>query len=178
MNIIQTSFAGLFVLETVNFQDDRGSFQKLFNFDFFRDNQLDMDFKELYYSVSQKNVIRGMHFQMPPMDHTKVVYVSRGNILDVVLDLRKQSETYGKTFSIELNDHNAKYLYIPKGFAHGFLSLQDDTIVNYVQTSCYSKEHDSGIKWDSFGFDWKLSNPIISERDSNFQTLDNYSSPF
>ena len=136
MTINKTSFEGLLVLETINFQDNRGGFQKLFNFDFFKENGLETDFKEFYYSVSQKNVVRGMHFQLPPFDHTKLVYVSKGRIKDVCLDIRKQSATYGKCFSIELDDKQGKYLYIPKGFAHGFISLEDGSIVNYAQTSC------------------------------------------
>jgi len=168
MKIIETHFDGLLVLETTNFTDNRGSFQKLFNFDFFKENNLDNEFKEFYFSVSEKNVIRGMHFQLPPFEHTKLVYVSKGNIMDVVVDLRKQSNTYNQYFNIELNEYDARYLYIPKGFAHGFLSLEDGSIVNYAQTSCYSKEHDSGIAYNSFGFEWGVKNPIISTRDLNF----------
>ena len=100
MEIIKTRFQGLFILQTVNFQDDRGGFQKLFNFDFFKENGLDCDFKEFYYSVNKKDVIRGMHFQTPPFDHTKVVYVSKGRIKDVVVDIRKNFSTYGQYFDI------------------------------------------------------------------------------
>lgn len=178
MNIQETSFEGLYVLETINFQDIRGGFQKLFNYDFFEINGLDTGFKEFYYSVSQKNVIRGMHFQSPPFDHTKMVYVSKGKILDVIVDIRKHSKTYGECFSIELDDIQARYLYIPKGFAHGFLSLENGTIVNYAQTSCYSKEHDCGIAQDSIVFDWGIDNPIVSERDLTFQKFQNFCSPF
>lgn len=178
MKIIETSLKGLFILETDHFQDVRGSFQKLFNFNNFKENGLETDFKEFYYSVSYKNVIRGMHFQLPPYEHIKLVYVSKGKIKDVVIDLRKQSSTYKKYYSIDLNETDARYLYIPKGFAHGFLSLEDNTIVNYAQTSCYSKEHDSGIAQDSFGFDWGIVNPIISGRDLTFERLENLKSPF
>jgi len=178
MKIVETSFDGLLILETINFTDKRGSFQKLFNFDFFKENQLDIDFKEFYFSVSQKDVIRGMHFQLPPFDHTKLVYVSRGKILDIVVDLRKTSKTYMQYFSIELNDSDAKSVYIPKGFAHGFLSLEDGSIVNYAQTSCYSKESDCGIAYDSFGFDWKVENPIVSDRDSTFKSMKTFQMSF
>ena len=123
MKIINTPFEGLYVLETVHFKDERGGFQKLFNEDFFRENGLDTDFREFYYSVSHRDVIRGMHFQLPPFDHTKLVYVSQGHILDVVVDLRKSSPTFRQYFSVELDDEKAQYLYIPKGFAHGFRSL-------------------------------------------------------
>ena len=178
MNIIKTSFDGLFVLEKVNFQDNRGGFQKLFNADFFKQNGLDTDFKEIYYSVSQKNVIRGMHFQTPPADHVKLVWVSRGHIKDVCVDIRKKSVTYGKCFSIELDNKAGRYLYIPRGFAHGFLSLEDGSIVNYAQTSCYSPAHDSGISQKSIGFDWGVDNPIVSGRDLTFEDLERFNSPF
>jgi len=178
MKIIETPFDGLLILETVNFTDNRGSFQKLFNFEFFNQNQLDIDFKEFYFSVSQKNVIRGMHFQLPPFEHTKLVYVSKGKILDVVVDLRKTSNTYLQYFSVELNNSDAQYVYIPKGFAHGFLSLEDGTIVNYAQTSCYSKESDCGIAYNSFEFDWGVENPIVSDRDSTFESLKNFQIAF
>jgi len=178
MKLIETGFDGLYILETVNFTDNRGSFQKLFNFDYFNENSLDTDFKEFYYSVSGKNVIRGMHFQLSPHEHTKLVYVSKGSILDVVVDLRIHSNTYKQYYHIELNDMDAKYLYIPKGFAHGFLSLEDGTIVNYAQTSCYNNDADCGIAYSSFGFEWGVENPIVSGRDLTFSVLKNFKSPF
>lgn len=178
MNIIKTPFEGLFILETINFQDNRGSFQKLFNYDFFQVNGLDANFKEFYYSISNENVIRGMHFQLPPFDHAKLVYVSKGRIKDVVVDIRKESETYKQCFSIELNDNDAKYLYIPKGFAHGFLSLENGSIVNYAQTSCYSKEHDCGITYNSIDFNWNVVLPVVSKRDLLFDSLDELITPF
>jgi len=178
MEIKTTEFEGLLVLQNRPLTDDRGLFLKLFNYDFFRNSKLDADFKEFYYSTSNKNVIRGMHFQVPPYHHAKLVYVSHGRILDVVIDLRRSSATYKKHFAIELNDINGKYLYIPVGFAHGFLSLENETIVNYAQTSCYSKEHDSGILFNSFEFEWEIDNPIISDRDLSFVELNNFESPF
>lgn len=178
MKLISTLFQDLLILETSNFEDNRGSFQKLFNYDFFKENGLNTDFKEFYYSISQKNVIRGMHFQLPPFEHVKLVYVSKGKIRDVVVDIRKQSDTYGKCFSIQLDETKAQYLYIPKGFAHGFLSLEDGSIVNYAQTTCYSKLHDCGIAQDSINFDWGVTSPIISGRDLTFEKLENLNSPF
>lgn len=178
MEIITTPFDGLFVLQTINFKDYRGGFQKLFNYNFFTENGLDTNFMEFYYSVNKKNVRRGMHFQIPPYDHTKLVYVSHGSVLDVCVDIRKSSKTYGKCFSIELNENKGQYLYIPKGFAHGFLSLQDGSIVNYAQTSCYNKDFDCGILQDSIDFDWGDITPIVSERDLLFSPLSEYQSPF
>lgn len=178
MELINTPFEGLYVLQTVNFTDNRGGFQKLYNEDFFRGNRLECDFKEIYYSVNKKDVIRGMHFQTPPYDHVKMVHVSKGRILDVVVDIRKGSETYGKCFSIELDEHKGQYLYIPRGFAHGFKTIEEGSIVNYAQTSCYNKEHDCGIAQNSIGFDWELDNPIVSGRDLTFEKLSDFNSPF
>ena len=178
MEIIKTNFVGLLILQTINFHDNRGSFQKLFNYDFFSENGLDAEFKEFYYSINKKNVRRGMHFQIPPYEHTKVVYVSKGRILDVCVDIRKNSNTYGKCFSIEMNDKLPQYIYIPKGFAHGFLSLEDDSIVNYAQTSCYNKACDCGIRQDSIDFDWGIDKPIVSGRDLEFPELSDFESPF
>lgn len=178
MEINKTSFEGLLVLQTVNYRDNRGGFQKLFNLDFFKENGLDCNFKEFYYSVNNKDVVRGMHFQLPPFEHTKLVYVSKGHIRDVVVDIRKMSATYGQCFSIELDDQKGQYLYIPKGFAHGFVSLEEGSIVNYAQTSCYSREHDCGVDAMSIGFDWGVTEPIRSGRDLTFDTLKEFNSPF
>ncbi len=173
-----TPFEGLYILETNNFTDNRGSFQKLFNAEWFALNNLEGDFKEFYFSVSQKDVIRGMHFQLPPHEHTKLVYVSKGSILDVVVDLRIDAPTYGQHFSTVLNDTDARYLYIPIGFAHGFKALCNDTIVNYAQTSCYNKDADAGIHYNSLGFDWETTNAIVSDRDKQFIDLSHFKTVF
>lgn len=178
MNIVTTPFEGLYILETITHVDLRGAFQKQFNYDFFAKNGLDCDFKEFYFFVSDKDVLRGMHFQIPPYEHTKLVYVSKGRILDVVVDLRKSSSKYGKSFSIEIDSRNGECLYIPKGFAHGFLSLEDDTMVHYAQTSCYSAKHDCGIDYNSFGFDWGVYAVVMSNRDATFPKLEDFKSPF
>lgn len=178
MKKIDTGFDGLYILETNNFTDTRGSFQKLFNSKWFFENGLSTEFKEFYYSVSHKNVIRGMHFQLPPHEHSKLVYVSQGGIIDVVVDLRRNSQTFGKYFSIVLSSTDVRYLYIPVGFAHGFQALEDNTIVNYAQTSCYNKEADVGIHYKSFGFDWKYENTIVSERDCGFVAFEDFKTIF
>jgi len=166
--IIKTDFEGLRVLKCKTIKDRRGFFKKIFNSNQYEDNQLKSDFKEIYYTKSKKNVIRGMHFQIPPYEHCKLVSIVNGEVLDVVLDLRKHSMTYGKFFSIYLREMSDIVIYIPKGFAHGFKSLQDNTVVEYYVTSVYNSEFDCGIRWDSFGFDWQIQNPIISERDKGF----------
>jgi dTDP-4-dehydrorhamnose 3,5-epimerase/CDP-3, 6-dideoxy-D-glycero-D-glycero-4-hexulose-5-epimerase len=163
-----TPIAGLFLLSNPLFHDVRGSFKKVFSRDTFVELSLNTDFAELYYSVNKKNVIRGMHFQTPPMDHVKLVYVIAGKIHDVCLDLRHNSKTFGKYFDCILSGDDSNYLYIPKGIAHGYASFEDNTIVHYAQTSCYSKGHDFGIRYDSFGFNWDIHNPIVSDRDKSF----------
>jgi dTDP-4-dehydrorhamnose 3,5-epimerase/CDP-3, 6-dideoxy-D-glycero-D-glycero-4-hexulose-5-epimerase len=109
-----------------------------------------------------------MHFQFFPHDHAKLVYVVKGAIIDVVLDLRSTSPSFGKYFSVELTEFNRKGVYIGKGFAHGFLSLENDTIVEYHTTTVQNKESEGGIKWDSFGFILPIDNPIVSQRDESF----------
>lgn len=178
MKIIETSLSGLKILESKIFEDSRGKFIKTFTKDFFNDNGLDIDIRETYYSISHKDVIRGMHFQTPPYDHVKLVYVPAGKIIDVVLDIRKNSPTFGKYFSYELSSDNGKVLIIPKGLAHGFKSLVDNTNVTYMQTTCYAPNNDGGIKYDSFGFDWDCDNPKLSDRDNSFPALSEFDTPF
>lgn len=178
MKKIATEFSGLFILENFIFKDERGCFLKIFSENLFSENLLDNDFKEFYYSVSHRNVIRGMHFQTPPCEHTKLVFVNQGSIVDVVLDLRSNSDTYGKFVSCELNAKNGLALYIPRGMAHGFCAKENNTIVNYMQTSVYDKEHDKGILYNSFGFDWQIDNPVLSERDLSFENFQFFKTPF
>lgn len=178
MELIKSQFNGLFIIQHKVFKDDRGLFVKTYNQQLFKELGIDIEIKERYYSVSNKHVIRGMHFQTPPKDHIKLVTVISGKILDVVLDIRKSSPTYGQFFSIELTSKEGKTIYIPKGFAHGFLALEDNTIVEYNQTTGYAHNNDAGIKYDSFGFDWKISAPIISDRDNCFCSFENFLTPF
>jgi len=178
MKIIDTHIEGLKILEPRIFEDSRGKFIKTFNNNFFKENNLNIEIKETYYSLSHKDVIRGMHFQTPPYEHIKLVYVSTGKIIDVVLDIRKSSPTFGKYFKAELSCANGKVLIIPKGLAHGFKSLENNTNVTYLQTTCYAPNNDSGIKYDSFGFDWDCETPQLSHRDLSFQTLDEFQTPF
>lgn len=174
----KTTLSGVYLIQTDVFADDRGDFAKIFNHDAFAQAGLTSDFRESYYSVSKKNVIRGMHFQVPPMDHTKLVYVTSGSITDVVLDIREGSPTYGQYFSAELSAKNRHLMYIPPGFAHGFLSLQDGSSVTYLQTTTHSPDHDRGIHVDSFGMTWGIENPILSQRDQSFPSLKDFQTPF
>jgi len=174
MKLTDTKFSGLKLIYFFNPTDSRGKFVKFYNETAFKLNNLNFNLKEAYYSVSKKNVIRGMHFQISPMAHKKIVFVSNGKINDVVIDIRKNSPTFGQTYSVQLSSNNNLAIFIPKGFAHGFVSLADDTIVNYLQTTEYSQEHDQGILWNSFSFEWKTKNPILSERDNLLSTFEAY----
>lgn len=179
MQVCATSFQNLFILKPRIFSDERGEFIKPFSVKIFAESGLDYNFVEAFYSVSKKGVLRGMHFQIPPKEHTKLVFVSSGKIIDVVVDLRVDSATYQQYFSVILDGTNA--LYIPNGFAHGFLGLCDETKVHYMQSSCYDANCDYGIAFDSFGFDWRrvasehnISDFIISARDRNFETMSSF----
>ncbi len=175
MNIIATNFDGLFEIENKVFEDKRGGLVKTFHFDTFIEYGLETDFREHFYSASKKNVLRGMHFQRSPCEHAKLVYVIEGEILDVTLDIRKNSNTFGKYFTTKLSEENLKSLYIGKGFAHGFLTLSKSAKVVYLTTTVHNYDLESGIHWDSFGFDWNVKNPIISERDADFASLNQLS---
>ena len=172
MNITPTQFSNLYEIKNDRFEDQRGLFVKTFHNELFEKNGLQTDFKESYFSVSKKGVIRGMHLQLPPYDHTKLVYVVAGEILDVVVDLRKDSSTYGQYFSTILSSKQANSLYIGRGFAHGFLTLSESATVVYQTTTTYNADSDVGIRWNSFGFHWKqIQSPILSERDQKFPSL-------
>lgn len=160
------------------FEDMRGTFIKTFHQDTFKEKNIESNFKESFYSYSKKNVIRGMHFQNPPHDHAKLVYVTQGAVLDVVVDLRRGSPVYGKFFSAELSSENHQLIYMPKGCAHGYLSTKDNSCVIYMHTTIHAPSADGGIHFESFGFDWGVGNPIVSDRDRSFRPLDDYKSPF
>lgn len=168
MKLIETELKGVYIIENFCITDQRGSFVKTFNKEKYTEYGICSDFKESYFSISKKNVIRGMHFQIPPYDHEKLVYVARGEIIDVILDLRKNSVTYGKSISVVLSDENFRSVYIPKGFAHGFRALKDETITVYNVSTVYNKDSDRGIRFDSFDYDWNAKNSILSERDLKF----------
>jgi dTDP-4-dehydrorhamnose 3,5-epimerase len=159
-------------------KDARGEFTKIFNYEDYKKNNMNIFVKETYYSRSMKDVIRGMHFQLPPYDHEKLVHVVNGSIEDVLLDLRKDSPTYGNIFTYILKDVDNAALYVPKGFAHGFKCLEDNTLMLYQVTSIYDKKHDAGIAYDSIGYDWKIDKPIVSNRDLGFIKFNEFESPF
>lgn len=175
---IKTPIDKVFELTLPCFEDDRGSFTKVFQDSTCRNSGIDFKIKESYYSLSKKDVIRGMHFQLPPFQHHKIVFCPQGSILDVVVDLRKTSATYGQYFSAILSAANHKGLFLPEGCAHGFKSLAEDTLTIYLVSSEYQEDADAGILWNSFGLDWECSDPVISERDQFFQPLSDFHTPF
>jgi dTDP-4-dehydrorhamnose 3,5-epimerase len=171
MTIERTALEGVYIINNFNSIDERGLFVKTFNKSIFQELNLDFEIRESYFSISKKNVIRGMHFQLPPHEHEKLVFVPKGSIIDVVVDLRQKSTTYLQHISVKLSEHNKKSIFIPKGLAHGFKSLQDYTITVYNVATEYNPTYDAGIHYNSLGFDWQFNNPILSKRDEEFETL-------
>jgi dTDP-4-dehydrorhamnose 3,5-epimerase/CDP-3, 6-dideoxy-D-glycero-D-glycero-4-hexulose-5-epimerase len=138
---------------------------------------LNLEIREEFYSISQKNVLRGMHFQLPPHAHDKLVYCTRGAVLDVLLDLRR-GEGYGLVASAQLSGQNGQLIFIPKGIAHGFVALTDESLMLYKTSTEHVPESDCGIRWDSFGFGWDVDQPITSARDEKHATFSDFVSPF
>lgn len=180
LKLIETGFTGLYIIEPSVFGDDRGFFIESYNSNDFKNAGLDIRFVQDNHSRSQKGVLRGMHFQkFHPQD--KLVRVTQGAVYDVVVDLRKSSNTFSKWFGIELSEQNKKMFLIPIGFAHGFLTLSDQVDFLYKCSDFYYPEDECGIRWDDsiVGIKWPLDNVgdnlIISNKDKswpNFNTLD------
>jgi dTDP-4-dehydrorhamnose 3,5-epimerase/CDP-3, 6-dideoxy-D-glycero-D-glycero-4-hexulose-5-epimerase len=173
-----TPLRGLLVARPRVFQDARGVFVKTFQREAFEEHGISFAATEEFYSISSRHVLRGMHFQTPPAAHAKLVYCLGGRVLDVVLDLRRGSDSYGRVFSITLNGNKGEGLFIPKGLAHGFLSLEDNSLMYYATDHSHSPQHDDGVAWNSFGFDWPVLEPLLSQRDQKFQGFHEFSSPF
>jgi dTDP-4-dehydrorhamnose 3,5-epimerase len=173
-----TNLPGCFVLEPRIFSDHRGDFIKIFNADVFQELGLNASFKEEYYSTSKKGVLRGLHFQVPPSAHVKCIICLQGEIFDVVVDLRKESPTYGKHFTIHLKASEPKVLYIPEGMAHGFLSLTNDTLFLNKTTTVFDGPSDKGIRWDSCGINWPSHSLILSGKDEELPGFNEFNSPF
>jgi dTDP-4-dehydrorhamnose 3,5-epimerase len=178
MELIPTELPGLNVIRPKIFQDARGSFVKTFHRDVFLQLGLDFEPHEEFFSTSAKGVLRGMHFQLPPAAHAKLVYCISGRVLDVVLDLRKSSPTFGRCVARELNSTHREMVFIPVGFAHGFLALEDGATMVYQTSTVHSPMQDAGVRWDGFGFDWPVKQPVMSERDQKFPALCDFASPF
>lgn len=178
MEVVPSPIPGCFELFPKVFSDARGTFVKTFHDGQFKAQGLEAGFLEEYYSVSHRGVLRGLHFQLPPMDHIKMVYCVEGEVMDVVLDLRKGSPAYGKHAVFNLSGDAANMLYIPAGLAHGFYVKSDRAIMLYKTSTVHSPSHDAGIRWDSAGIPWPSDEPVISSRDASFPSLAEFESPF
>jgi dTDP-4-dehydrorhamnose 3,5-epimerase len=176
--LADTPLAGLKAITMPRFTDHRGAFVKSYHEPTFLEAGIDFTLRESFFSSSALQVVRGMHFQIPPHDHAKIVFCPHGAILDVALDMRASSPTYGQYFAKELTASGAEALYIPSGFAHGFCSLSEGAITYYLLSSVHHPASDLGILATSFGLAWPAQEPIMSARDLKFPPLDQYMSPF
>lgn len=177
MESIAQPLPGVHVLRPKHFADERGVFVKTYHAGMFRDLAIDFTVAEEFYSVSKAGVVRGMHFQLPPHDHGKLVFCLTGRVLDVLVDLRR-GENFGRTYSIELSAENRLQLFVPQGVAHGFLSQENDTLMLYKTSTVHAPSHDAGLRWDSFGFTWGVREPIVSKRDAALPAFREFVSPF
>lgn len=166
-NFEHLELKGLIKVKPILFKDERGFFLENYNKDKFAIGGITDNFIQDNVSLSKKNVIRGLHYQIEPFAQSKLVSVMKGEILDVVIDLRKSSKTFGNYLKFHLDDIKKEQLYIPKGFAHGFSVLSDEAVVQYKVASPYSKEHERGIIWNdnTLLIDWEVKNPILSDKD-------------
>jgi dTDP-4-dehydrorhamnose 3,5-epimerase len=180
MEIIKTPLEGLLIIKPQVFEDERGYFFESFNQEKFRNAGIDITFLQDNESKSKKDVVRGMHLQAPPYEQGKLVRVMRGSVLDVAVDIRKNSPTFGKWAAIKLSGENKWMYWIPPGFAHGFLTLEDETIFFYKCTNVYNKEAELCFDWNDpeINIDWEISNPIVSGRDNNAPKFRDFISPF
>ena len=169
MTIIPTPIPDLVVVQPDVFEDQRGYFFESYNREKFNAHGMNMEFVQDNQSMSQKNVLRGLHYQNPPFAQGKLVRVLKGAVKDVVVDIRKNSPTYGKYFVQELSEKNKTMMWIPVGFAHGFLTLHDHTVFFYKCTNFYNKASEQTIQWndESLNIPWEVVNPVISEKDAH-----------
>ncbi|MBX7180885.1 MAG: dTDP-4-dehydrorhamnose 3,5-epimerase [Bacteroidia bacterium] len=180
MEIIKTEIEGAFIIKHDVFGDSRGFFMESHNQQKFLEMGINDVFVQDNLSMSKKGVVRGLHFQLPPYSQTKLVRVITGAVIDVIVDLRKGSKTYGKHVKVELSEENKLSLYVPPSFAHGFTCLKDDTIFSYKCSNYYNKESERTIQWNdsTLNIDWETSNPIFSDKDKVGLSFENFSSPF
>lgn len=167
MNLINTDIPDVKIIEPAVFKDERGYFYESYNKDKFKNIGISDDFVQDNQSKSQKNVLRGLHFQKPPFAQAKLVRVIAGAVLDIVVDIRRNSPYYGKYVAVELTEENMRQLYVPAGFAHGFLTLADNTIFAYKCSAFYNKESEDSILWNdsTLSIDWGIEKPLVSEKD-------------
>lgn len=169
MKIINTPLDGLLVFAPEIYEDDRGYFFESWNKKIFKKLGLNYEFNQDNQSLSKYGVLRGLHFQNPPYAQGKLVRVIKGKVLDVVVDIRSDSSTYGSHYKIELSETNKLIFWIPPGFAHGFITLENDTIFSYKCTSVYNKQSEQALLWSdkTLNIDWQIKKPIVSQKDQN-----------
>ena len=182
MNIIKTPIEGLLIIEPQVFNDARGYFVETYNEQRYRDAGIDARFVQDNQSCSSYGVVRGLHFQRPPFTQAKLVCCTRGRVLDVAVDLRKDSPTFGQWFSVELSEENHRQFYIPRGFAHGFSVLSETAIFTYKCDNLYHPEADGGLLLTdpALHIDWQIPEDrmILSDKDKKHPTLANFDNPF
>ena len=180
MEIIKTPLEGLLVIKPRIFGDDRGYFFESWSKQSFAEVGLDLDFVQDNQSLSNKGVLRGLHFQNPPYAQGKLVRVIKGAVLDVAVDIRKDSSTYGQYFSVELSEDNKTIFWIPPGFAHGFLTLKDNTIFTYKCTGVYNKESEGSLLWNDkdLNINWEANDPSVSAKDLVAGNFKDFASKF
>lgn len=185
MQVYETGLPGLLVLEPKVFQDERGFFLESYNKEAFRKLGINCDFVQDNHAYSKDiGVLRGFHFQVPPAAQAKLVWVTRGAVLDVVVDLRKGSPTYGKWQHVILSAANFKRMFIPRGFGHAYVTIMPDTEFQYKVDAPYAPEHEGGIAWDDpdLAMDWvpalQGKAPVMSEKDKRLTKLADFDSPF
>ena len=180
MEIEKTPIDGLLIIKPKVLEDERGCFYESWNKEVFSEKNLNWDFVQDNQSKSTKNVLRGLHYQISPFEQGKLVRTATGSVLDVVVDLRKNSKTFAEHFKIVLNEKDKKMLWVPPGFAHGFLVLEDNTIFVYKCTKKYHKNSERAILWNDpqLNIDWEIKNPIISAKDQKAPLFSEVDNPF
>ncbi len=174
MNFIDTELQGLYLIELNILKDDRGLFARTYCKNEFASIGFAKEFVQMNHSINNKRgTLRGMHFQLPPVQETKLIRCVVGKVFDVAIDLRKGSETYLKWFGAELSKDNMKMIFIPEGFAHGFITLEDNTELIYCHTEFYNPAFESGIRHDdsTINIQWPIEAVIISEKDKNYPLI-------
>jgi dTDP-4-dehydrorhamnose 3,5-epimerase len=179
MTVEKTNFDGILIITPDIYSDKRGYFMEAFNQKKF-ERYVKLNFVQDNESLSQKGVIRGLHFQRPPYAQSKLIRVITGSIFDVVVDLRKDSKTFGKYFKQILSSENKQQIFIPEGFAHGFLCLEDNTVINYKCSEFYYKEAEDALLWndETLNINWGIKEPVLTEKDRNAKKFSTFESPF
>ena len=181
MEITPLKLEGTYAIALKTHEDDRGYFVRSYDLGFFQEHGLQTNWVQENQSRSvRKHTVRGLHFQKPPHAETKLIRVIKGAVLDVFVDLRKESPTFGQWDSIELSAQNFKLVYIPRGFAHGFCTLEPDTIVLYKVDNYYAPKFEGGLRWNdpTLKIDWPAGDPFLSDRDRQAEFFDQFISPF